>query len=74
MISIYGGKCTLITIPYSRLHSQGVGGKGFTDEAGVERGQYVGGPLLGGIGFTAAAGVERGKTFVHGILNHPMVD
>lgn len=49
-------------------------GKGLTVEARVEMGQFVGGSLLGGIGFTAGAGVERVKTFVHGILNHRIVD
>ena len=34
-------------------------------------GQFVGVSLLG---FTAGARVERVKTFVHGILNHPVVD
>ena len=37
-------------------------------------GQFVGGSLLGRMGFTAGARVERVKTFVHGILNHPVVD
>ena len=65
------------SFPSDRLDSlqsiKSIEGKGLTVEARVEMGQFVGGSLPGGIGFTAGAGVERVKTFVHGILNHPVV-